>query len=84
MQTRTTMAGYGMARARWAVIRSVESLGAPGALIWPCILMGPEMPCEVICSLVDALAYVADVVGRGSEGGGDDGGDGRGDRRRCV
>lgn len=40
------------------------------------------MSCEVICSLVDALANVADVVGGGAEGGGGDGGGGGGWRRR--
>lgn len=65
-----------MFRIWWAVIRSVESLGAPGALVRSRILVRPEMPCEVICPLVDALADVADVVGGGSERGGGDGGGG--------
>lgn len=65
-----------MSRSWWAVIRSVESLGTPGTLIWPRILVRPEMSCEVICSLVDALANMADVVGGGAEGGGGDGGGG--------
>lgn len=55
--------GWIMFRIWWAVIRSVESLGAPGALVRSRILVRPEMSCEVICSLVDALADVADVVG---------------------
>lgn len=72
--------------SRWAGIRSVEPLGAPGALIWPCVLMRPEVPCEVICPLVDALANVADVVGGGGggEGGGGDGGGGGGGWRRRL
>lgn len=71
--------------SRWAGIRSVEPLGAPGALIWPCVLVRPEMACEVICPLVDALANVADVVGGGGgEGGGGDGGGGGGGWRRRL
>lgn len=63
-------------RSWWAVIRSVESFWTPSTLIWPRILVRPEMPCEVICPLVDALANVADVVGGGTEGGGGDRGGG--------
>ena len=42
-------------------IRTVEPLGTPGALVGPGILMGAEMPRQMIGTFVDPLAQVADM-----------------------
>lgn len=52
-------------------IRTVEPLGAAGALIGASILVGAEMPREMVGALVDALTQGTDMSGSGV-------------RRRCV